>query len=258
MKPRLFLFVTVYLSLCYLNIQVVKGLSAQDNTLQTFAIHDKQWNDQPDEIHIQDGVMADQQLNYFIIFGESVFLVLLLGIILYYNRVMTQKNRDFYRQIRERDQLAEQLKQMTLRCEQLTLFVPHTTRHVETLLATSLHDGDTQQQLVYRLQKHILDDKNYFEFEIDRNELVIALSTNRTTLSEAVKAVTGKTLMEYINLLRLEKAKQTLDKCPEFTVKAIAEECGFNHRTFYRLFKEHYHFSPAKYRSKESATSSSA
>ena len=54
--------------------------------------------------------------------------------------------------------------------------------------------------------------------------------------------------MEFINLLRLEKAKQTLDKCPGFTVKAVAEECGFNHRTFYRLFKEQYNFSPAKYR----------
>ena len=223
MKPCFFLFVIVYLSLSNLKILSVQYC--------------------------------------LITFGGSVLFVLLLSIIIYYGRGMVQKNRDLYRQIKERDQLAEQLKQMALHCEQLTQSVPQRILFAETLHATSLQTGNMQtgdiqqRQLVYRLQKHILDDKNYLGFDIDRNELVIALSTNRTTLSETVKTVTGKTLMEYINLLRLEKAKQTLDKYPKFTVKAVAEECGFNHRTFYRLFKAHYNFSPAKYRKTTDKTS---
>ena len=120
---------------------------------------------------------------------------------------------------------------------------------IETLYTMPSQKGYTQQlQLVYHLRKYILEHINYFSFDIERDKLGIALSTTYTILSETVKTITGKTLMEYINLVRLEKARQMLENNPEQTVKAIAEECGFNHRAFIRLFREHYSFSPSKYR----------
>ena len=189
--------------------------------------------------------------NYFLLtFSGCILLVFLLAAVLYYSRITVRKNRDLHRQLTEGDRLIKEIKQMTSHYEQVTQPVIEPYRlFVETLQATSLQTGDMQQRrLVCRLQKYLLDDNNYLKDDLDREELVKALNTNRTTLSRTIKTVTGKTLMEYINLMRLEKARQILDNCPGFTVKAVAEDCGFNYRTFYRLFREHYHFSPAKYR----------
>ena len=104
------------------------------------------------------------------------------------------------------------------------------------------------RQLVSRLRLYVLKDRNLAKPDISRDELITALSTNRTTLSAAVRAVTNSTLMEYINILQLEKAEHMLDTHPELTIEAIAETCGFNLRTFHRLFFERYGITPAKYR----------
>ena len=120
---------------------------------------------------------------------------------------------------------------------------------VETLHASSLQTGDIQQQqLVYQLQKYILDNKNHFGLEMERDVLYIALSTNRKALSEAVRVVTGEQLLDYINRMLLNKARKMLEERPNLPVKAIAENCGFTYRSFNRLFREHFYFSPAKYR----------
>ena len=104
------------------------------------------------------------------------------------------------------------------------------------------------RQLVSRLHNYLLKDRYYAKPDIHRDELISALSTNRTTLSEAVRVVTNNTLMGYLHILRLEEAKRMLDTHPELTIEAVAEKCGFNLRTFYRLFIERYHITPAKYR----------
>ena len=223
------------------------------------SLHNAELNAKLDEIRTQyevdtlerekDSALVERQRNrnYFLFaLGGCFLLALTLGIWMYYSRTIVRKNRGLYRQIKEQDRLAAELEQMTFLYGQLA---QSTTQPVETGRAPSLQHGNIQQrQFVFHLQKYILDDRNYARIDIDRDDLAVALSTNRTTLSEAVRMVTGKTLMEYISLLRLEKAKQMLDSPSGFTVEAIAEECGFTYRTFYRLFKEHYHFSPSEYR----------
>ncbi|MDR2497473.1 MAG: helix-turn-helix domain-containing protein [Tannerellaceae bacterium] len=54
--------------------------------------------------------------------------------------------------------------------------------------------------------------------------------------------------MEYINILRLDKARQMLDCHAALTVEAIAGECGLSARSFYRLFRERYGITPTEYR----------
>ena len=116
-------------------------------------------------------------------------------------------------------------------------------------LPSSLQTDDLKQQhLVYQLQKYIFDNRNFFGLDMERDNLFIALSTNRTELSEAVRVVTGEQLMDCINRMLLNKARKMLEEHPDLHVKTIAENCGFTYRDFNQLFREHFYFSPEKYR----------
>ena len=136
-------------------------------------------------------------------------------------------------------------EQMPLNDNKLELSNPF----IEKDRTPSLFNGNIrQQQLVYKLNDYILENKTVMTIALDRDKLASALSTNRTTLSKSVRDVTGKTLMEYINLLRLEKTVNNLDNPAGLTLEAIAEAYGFTYRKFYRHFREHYHCTPSEYR----------
>ncbi|GEM_PF-1522616 len=162
--------------------------------------------------------------------------LLLLGILLYFYRKLQEKNRDLYLQIKAPDSATAQYEELRLR----GIALPG---HEE-----SLPDDVRLQELFVRLRDYLLTDRNFAKAKLDINILVDELSTNRTYLFEAVKIYTGKTMQEYINNLRLEEAKRLLESSGE-VIENIAIICGYNSpRTFYRLFKAHYHINPSAYR----------
>lgn len=64
------------------------------------------------------------------------------------------------------------------------------------------------------------------------------------------KQLTGKTLTEYLNDLRLEKSIEYLQQV-DLNITEIALACGFEGINYYsRLFRKHYHMSPTKFRKK--------
>jgi AraC-like DNA-binding protein len=185
------------------------------------------------------------------IFGTVGVIFIILSIILY--RLYSQKQkayRGLYRQIKEQDRLAEELEAMSKHYDQMSQFMPTGVDvEVETHSRASLLPGNKQQrQLVSRLREFLLKDKYFATYDIDIQKLVPEMATNRTYLFEALKAVTGKTPMEFINYLRLDEAKRLLDNS-DLTIETIAIECGFNTtRTFYNQFHERYRMTPAAYR----------
>lgn len=95
----------------------------------------------------------------------------------------------------------------------------------------------------YEVEKHIAEKERTFHY------LLFALGTNRTTLNDSVRAVTGMTPMEYMRTMKLEEARKMLDEHPDLTVEGVAYQCGFNiSSTFYRLFKKQYGLTPVEYR----------
>jgi len=142
------------------------------------------------------------------------------------------KNRALYHQIKEKDQLIQQLDELAQK------HTPIPQKPVNT----------KQQQLFDKFHAHLLYDKNFTNPDISRDDIIVALSTNRTTLSEAVKTVTNKSLMDYINYLRVDEARKMLESHSEYTMMAIALECGFNsYRTFHRIFQKTYRLKPVEY-----------
>ena len=189
--------------------------------------------------------MATYTFNIFV-FMAGVLMLLLLGTLFLFYHQKRKAGLDLTLQIKEQEHTTGDQKKMTIP----SVVKPDKTSYrTDSKHVNKKSNNDPQYQLlVSRLRNYVLKDQNYAKPDIDRDEFIAALSTNRTTLSEAVKTVTNKTLMEYINYLRLEEAKQMLDKHSELTIEAIAEKCGFNLRTFHRLFIDIYQVSPAKYR----------
>jgi AraC-like DNA-binding protein len=174
-----------------------------------------------------------------------IAMALIVALTVWSRKKIAEKNRGLYLQIKEHDRLSEELN---------ALFAQNNVgaRHALPLQAQppSLLHGDSQQQkLVALFHEYLTKDRRYSNSEINLDTIIAALSTNRTYLFEATKAVTNKTPVDYLNDLRLEEARQMLESNYEINVEEISENCGFNSRaTFYRLFRERYKINPAEYR----------
>ena len=212
--------------------------------------HNAQMNAQLDEIRTHyevDKINAEKErIRNYLLFALAgcLLLAILLGVYIYYSRLVTNKNRGLYRQIKEQDSLAKELERMKHLYETEAAVIPE----AESVAAPA--GNRQQQQLVAQFHKYIQGEPNDIRPDkIDLDKMVADLATNRTYLFEAVKAVTDKTPVDYIYSMRLEEAKQLLEARLDLNVEVIAEECGFNSRsTFYRLFRERYQISPTMYR----------
>ena len=192
-----------------------------------------------DELRTQYEVekhIAGKERNFhYLLFALAICLVLalLLAGAFYYNRTIALKNRKLYERIKEQDRLADELS----RLENIRQSESSPEDSGKTAGATELFaPSGEQQNLVIRLQEYLLSDDNLSNTDINRDDIISALGTNKNT-------------MEYMRTLKVEEARRKLDSHPELTIEAIAFSCGFNiPSTFYRLFRKQYGISPTEYR----------
>ncbi len=90
--------------------------------------------------------------------------------------------------------------------------------------------------------------KRHFCEKLPVSEIASAVGLNRSYLQTLFKKITGKTILEYINSLRIEKACFIM-KNTDLPVVDIAADCGFSSRQhFMYIFKKQTGLTARQYR----------
>lgn len=96
------------------------------------------------------------------------------------------------------------------------------------------------------IKKYIKE--NYSDSELNVNELAKTFYLNPTYLSSLFKKNTGVKLLEFINKVRVDKAKKLMVSNPDLSVEEVAFQTGFSSsRTFRRIFQKYEESAPSKF-----------
>ena len=108
---------------------------------------------------------------------------------------------------------------------------------------------DKLRDMFLQLEQRIINERLFRKPKISRDELIALLGVDKGTFVSLLMVFSGKPFNRYINDMRLDYAASLLRKNTNFSVEAIAIDCGIPVRqTFYRLFTEKFGLSPAEYR----------
>lgn len=92
-----------------------------------------------------------------------------------------------------------------------------------------------------------ITEKNIHEPNFSVEKLSYDIGISRAHLYNKLLALTGKTPIEYIRILRIRRAAQLLEKS-QLTVMEVAFKVGFNDpRYFTKHFKSEYNMTPSQY-----------
>lgn len=162
----------------------------------------------------------------------SLLLLILIIIAGKNKKDKEKKNKIIYEQYR---QMKSYLDRIRSQREELTL--------------SRLEQKDEPVNWAERAYHYLMETEMFKVNDLSRDDLAIALGTNRQYLINAIKEETGKTFKDYINTIRIAYAYEMLVKDWTASIESIYLEAGFSTRsTFNRLFKEQYGLSPAELR----------
>lgn len=115
---------------------------------------------------------------------------------------------------------------------------------------TEVNEEEQENRILFnKLNTVIMQEKLYLSSELAREDLVPLVRMNNARFAKMIKENTGTNLSGYINDLRITHAIRLLKEYPNYTLKAIAEESGFNSMpTFHILFKRKTGMTPFEFK----------
>lgn len=203
-------------------------------------------------ISVQDRKL---EMNSAVIFSVSLLLlvcIILLLLLWRSNRLIKNKNRK-----------ASALIGDLLRYRaELYARMPEAKRGVEPMQQTGGADGndnngtgqtdgeaDYQYSQYLRIEKTVFDRKLFVRYRLSKDEVADAVGMSISYFNRLFAKYSSLSFNNYINDLRMDYAAKLLKENPNYSIEAIAQECGVAVRqTFYRLFVKKFGMTPAEYR----------
>lgn len=158
-------------------------------------------------------------------------------------------------------------KHFNISQEGVECFLDEKWKAIRFLILSELNSNENKNQALTRLFHYfypmLLKEKTpssikyiheHFNENIDLNTLASIEHYNISYYSEWFKKNKGISPIEYIQKLRIQRAKELLLNT-DFNITSIAHEVGYNHHSsFTRIFKTCEKMSPAIYRTKNQKT----
>ena len=109
--------------------------------------------------------------------------------------------------------------------------------------------SDDQDRLLFEsIKTELVARKLYLQPELNRDKLLQLFHIPKNKFSSLFTKFAGMSYSQFINELRMEHAVAVLTEHPNYTIDAIAKECGMTATTFYRLFSQRYGMTPTEFR----------
>ncbi len=117
-------------------------------------------------------------------------------------------------------------------------------------IVDKVEESDFEQILKQRIEDWI-STEGYCDNEINIMKLAQQMETNRTTLSHYINSEIGMNFREWLNSLRIDKAKKEITKNPQLPLEGISAICGFSTRKYFdQVFASREGISAAEWRKK--------
>lgn len=105
------------------------------------------------------------------------------------------------------------------------------------------------QRLFDKLEDYMKKDKPYLDSDLKLSDIASHLECSTVKLSQLFSTFVKKNYYDYVNLYRLNefKRRQALAQYKNYTLLALAEECGFRRSSFFSTFKKVEGVTPTEY-----------
>jgi AraC-like DNA-binding protein len=164
--------------------------------------------------------------------------------ILFKNKIENEKQvtkliREFVNEYEKKETGYELAVKATL----LQILVILLRNHVQLVLTAKEYDSRMRNLKRFNSVLEYIE-SNYYE-KITIDQLCSMVNISRFHFCRVFKSITGKTLGEYLNLLRISKAEAILGK-GDANITEAAMACGFDDMNYFsRIYKKYKHESPS-------------
>jgi YesN/AraC family two-component response regulator len=115
-----------------------------------------------------------------------------------------------------------------------------------TLAPTDIEISDYEEKLIMQAKEIV--EQNLENVHFNAEMLATGLGMSHSTLYRKLKALTGYSIVGFINKMKIERAAQLMQN-KEMTITEIMYKVGFNDlKHFRKCFQKEFHQSPSDYR----------
>lgn len=238
----------------------IKVREQRSAALELAAIYDSNQKDL--QLHNQEAEIQRHWIFLILLLSVSLLLGFSLWWTVRYNRLVGFKNRAMANTINDlliyKEDLEQKRKENLALREELealkqTQSIPEETPEEAESAKVTVPDEkeNTLDRLLFdRLVRAITDRKLFLQANISREELINLVHIPKNKFASLFRQYAGTTFSVYMNNLRLMYAAELLKNQPNYTITAVAAECGMKESTFYRLFVNKFGMTPMDYRCK--------
>ena len=164
----------------------------------------------------------------FLVMAVIIIVLALASIaaIIRYNRIIQKKNTAVVRNIEEKLQLIQ----------------------IANHSRTDNKDDAADRELFERIDNAIREKQLFLQADFTRDTLCQMLNINKTQCSSVIKAYANCSFPSYINRLRLNHAIELMKRYPQYSIEAIANDCGMERANFHRRFIEEFGITPSEFK----------